>query len=98
MLKRQYYVYIMMNAWRTTSYIGVTNDFARRLVEHREGRVEGYTKKYRCHDLVYYESCDDVMGAIAREKEIKRWNRTKKRVLIAQRNPELRDLSSDCFV
>lgn len=98
MQERQYYVYVMMNKWRTTSYIGVTNDLARRVMEHREGRVDGYTKRYRCHDLVYFESCGDVMIAIEREKEMKRWSRSKKMALIREANPDLRDRSEECFV
>ncbi|MDO8462759.1 MAG: GIY-YIG nuclease family protein [bacterium] len=98
MEERAYYVYIMMNKWRTVSYIGMTNDLARRVIEHREGIVDGFTKRYRCHDLVYYECCNEVMGALSREKELKKWSRMKKWALIKQQNPDLRDLSLECFV
>ncbi|MFH1430708.1 MAG: GIY-YIG nuclease family protein [Candidatus Uhrbacteria bacterium] len=98
MEERHYYVYIMMNKWRTTSYIGVTNNLARRVTEHREGLIEGFTKRYRCVDLVYFEEGRNVLGAIEREKEIKRWSRVKKMALVVRCNPKLRDLSDQCFV
>lgn len=95
MLTRQYYVYVLMNKWRTTSYIGVTNDLIRRIEEHRTGAADGFSKQYRCTDLVYYEVCEDVEGAIAREKELKGWRREKKMALIHSMNPKLRDLSRE---
>lgn len=98
MQERHAYVYIMMNKWRTTSYVGVTNDLARRVREHRDGLVEGFSKRYQCHDLVYFEAGESIVGAIEREKEIKRWSRAKKIALVRSRNPELRDISHTCFV
>lgn len=98
MLTRQYYVYIVMNKWRTTSYIGVTNNLIRRIEEHRTGLVESFTKRYRCFDLVYYEACEDVIGAIEREKELKGWSRQKKILLVRKVNPEFRDLLPECVV
>ena len=68
-------------------YIGMTNDLYRRYLEHKDGIVEGFTKKYRCHSLLYYEDFKDVEEAIAREKELKGWSREKKETLIKSVNP-----------
>ena len=68
-------------------YIGMTNDLYRRYLEHKDGIVEGFTKKYRCHSLLYYECFTDVEEAIAREKELKGWSREKKETLIKNVNP-----------
>ncbi len=87
-----YYVYIVASDHRTL-YTGVTNDLERRLFEHREGLVEGFTRKYNCHRLVYFEQADDPMAAIVREKQIKAWSRRKKLALIETVNPEWKDLS-----
>ncbi len=76
-------------------YTGVTNDLNRRIGEHKDGLIPGFTKKYRVHVLVYYESTTDVRAAIAREKQIKRWRREKKVRLIESLNPEWKDLSGD---
>jgi putative endonuclease len=89
-----YCVYILTN--RTgTLYIGVTNDLARRLWEHRSGLIPGYTSRYKLDRLIYYESFDWVEEALSREKQIKRWRREKKLSLIARVNPAWRDLSSE---
>ena len=77
----QYYVYIMTNGARTL-YIGVTNDLMRRVFEHKEKLVEGFTKKYNITMLVYYETTSDVRASIAREKQLKSWRRSKKIALI----------------
>ena len=68
-------------------YIGITNDLYRRYMEHKNGIVEGFTKKYRCNSLLYYEEFTDVEEAIAREKELKGWSREKKETLIKTINP-----------
>ena len=87
-----YYVYVMASASRVL-YIGVTNDLARRVWEHKAKLVPGFTKKYNCHYLVYFERYDNVYRAIGREKELKRWTRAKKIALIESANPRWQDLS-----
>ena len=98
MSDRRLYVYVMMNKWRTASYIGVTSNLIHRVWQHREGVVDGYTSRYRCYDLIYFEEFDDARNAIEREKEIKKWRRDKKLELIKSMNPELDDLSHLCVV
>jgi len=93
-MPNQYYVYIMTNASRTL-YTGVTNDLQRRVYEHRCGKGSVFTKKYRITRLVYHEAYNDVRNAIAREKQIKGWCRSKKVALIESQNPEWRDVSLD---
>ena len=93
---RQYYVYIMTNRSKTL-YTGVTNDLLRRVYEHKNKMVEGFTKKYNITKLVYYEDTNDVEEAIAREKQIKGWLRRKKIALIESINPEWKDLSEEWF-
>ncbi len=90
-----YYVYIIASQKDGTTYIGVTNDLPRRMQEHKEGLVPGFSKKYRVVRLVYYEQYADVRDAIAREKQLKKWNRAWKIDLIKQTNPEWRDLWFD---
>ena len=87
-----YYVYIMASKRNVTLYIGATNDLARRVDEHRQGMVSGFTKRYGVHRLVYYEEHGDVKDAIAREKQIKKWRRAWKMNLVEDVNPEWRDL------
>ena len=89
-----YYVYIMTNI-SGTIYVGITNDLPRRVWEHKQNLVEGFTKKYRIKKLIYYEETPDVMSAIAREKELKGWRRSKKTALITENNPDWRDLAED---
>ena len=91
---RTYYVYIMANPSRTVPILGVTNDLARRVTEHRQHVVVGFTQKYNCIDLVYYEEAPDIFDAIGREKQLKRWRRSKKEALIMRMNPKYRDLSA----
>ena len=88
----RYYIYILANTSDTTLYIGVTNDLARRVAEHRSGMIPGFTQKYNCHKLVYFEEYSDVEQAIAREKQLKKWSRTKKDSLIDTMNKERKDL------
>jgi len=93
---RRYYVYIMANLARTL-YTGVTNDLERRVFEHREKRIPGFTQRYNLTWLVYYEATNDVRAAIAREKQIKGWLRAKKLTLIESMNPEWKDLAADWY-
>ncbi len=92
MLSKQYYVYIMTTARNTALYTGVTNDLVRRIYEHKYDMVEGFTKRYRVHKIVYYEAGGDVLAVLAREKQIKSWVRQKKLALITSFNPDWRDL------
>ena len=76
-------------------YIGVTNDLYRRLIEHKNEAVPGFTQKYKCHYLVYYEMFTNIEEAIAREKALKGWKRDKKETLVKSLNPLLKDLAED---
>ena len=89
---RPYYVYILASKKNGTLYLGVTNDIARRVYEHKNNLVDGFTKKYSVHCLVYFEVCEDVRVAIQREKNIKKWRRRWKIELIEKNNPDWRDL------
>ena len=82
----------MTNKKNGTLYIGVTSDLLRRAYEHREGMIEGFTKKYKCKLLVWFEQFDRITDAIAREKQLKQFNRLWKVNLINHRNPDWRDL------
>ena len=88
-----YYVYIHTNKSNRVMYIGVTNNLERRLYEHKQELVEGFTKRYHVHKLVYYEQTSDIRSAIQREKELKGWLRAKKNALVETMNPTWRDLS-----
>ena len=88
-----FYVYIMANRTYGTLYVGVTNDLCRRVFEHREGLVDGFTKKYGLKLLVHYESFDRITDAIHREKRLKHWNRAWKIALIEEQNPNWEDLN-----
>jgi len=92
--EHQYHVYLLTNWNNKVMYVGVTSDLKRRLFEHRNKSVEGFTAKYNIHKLVYYEATSDVQSAIAREKEIKKWRREKKNRLVERINPDWRDLSA----
>ena len=87
-----YYVYILTNNFNTIMYIGVTNDLRRRLNEHKTEQIEGFTKKYHIHKLVYFEEYSDIDDAIEREKQLKRWVRRKKDFLVETQNPNWDDL------
>ncbi len=91
---KQYYVYIMTNKSRTL-YTGVTNNLQRRIYEHKNHLVKGFTNKYKITRLVYYELGSDVKAAISREKQIKGWLRKKKIALIESVNPEWKDISEE---
>jgi putative endonuclease len=96
MKKRTYYVYIMSSP-SGTLYTGTTNNLLRRVDEHKNHRIKGFTSKYNVTRLVYFEETNDVAAALAREKEIKGWRRTKKVALIRTINPEFLDLSENWF-
>jgi putative endonuclease len=91
----QYFVYILASRRNGTLYIGVTSDLIKRVYEHKSDLVDGFTKRYAVHDLMYFETVDDIDSAIAREKQIKRWNRVWKVRLIEKLNPHWRDLYLD---
>jgi putative endonuclease len=93
---RTYSVYVMASRSRVL-YTGVTNDLTRRVNEHKHGLNDGFTKKYRITRLVYFEEFADVRDAIAREKEIKGWNRSRKIRLVEARNHTWEDLAEDWF-
>lgn len=87
--------YILANGPRGAIYVGVTSDLVKRIWEHKNDTVDGFTKKYRVHDLVWYEQHETMISAIAREKAIKEWKRIWKIELIENSNPTWRDLYSD---
>jgi putative endonuclease len=88
---RTYYVYIMASDCGTL-YVGVTSNLCNRAYEHRTGKFPGFTSKYKVHKLVYWHSFLEITDAIAREKQIKRWRREKKRFLVEKMNPQWLDL------
>ena len=89
----RYYVYLLANWNNKVIYVGVTNDLERRVYEHKNKLVEGFTKKYNLNKLVYFEETQDIVSAITREKEIKKWRREKKNQLVNRANAEWADLS-----
>ena len=92
---RQYFVYILASKRNGTLYVWVTNNLGKRAYEHKDNLIEGFTKKYNVHNLVYYERHDDINSAITREKRIKKWERRWKLELIEKFNPEWHDLYSN---
>jgi putative endonuclease len=94
MLTKQYYIYIMASRSRVI-YIGMTNNLRRRVAEHQQKLVEGFTQRYNVTQLIYYEMTNDVHSALAREKELKAWLRSKKMALIESMNPAWKDLSGE---
>ena len=92
---RNYYVYLLTNWNNRVIYAGVTNDLERRIYEHKNKLIKGFTEKYNICKLVYFEQTNDIESAIAREKEIKKWRREKKDALVNLSNPEWRDLGQD---
>jgi putative endonuclease len=92
MSRRYFYVYILASRIGGTLYIGITNDLVRRVGEHRLGLLEGFTKKYEVHRLVYFEQFEDVENAIRREKRLNKWSRAWKISLIEKDNPNWIDL------
>jgi putative endonuclease len=93
---KKYYVYIM-NSPSGTLYTGMTSNLKRRVYEHKQKLREGFTKKYNVTRLAYYEETGDVQTALAREKEIKKWRRSKKIALIKSVNPKWQDLSAGWY-
>lgn len=93
--EHRYFVYILASQRNGTLYVGVTNDLARRSAEHRDEELEGFTRKYAVHILVWFEEYGDIGDAITREKRIKKWNRDWKLELIEKSNPDWRDLFPD---
>lgn len=89
---KNYYVYFLTNWNNAVIYIGFTNNLERRIFEHRNGLVEGFTQKYNVNKLVYFEETSDVYSAIAREKQLKKWRRDKKDILVNAINPDWNDL------
>ncbi|WP_208854502.1 GIY-YIG nuclease family protein [Vreelandella boliviensis] len=88
-----YYVYMLTNRTHRVLYIGVTNNLERRLYEHRQGLMPGFTKKYRCHKLVWLEESNSIEDAIRREKQLKAGSRQRKNALIDSLNPEWDELA-----
>ncbi|HLD60754.1 MAG TPA: GIY-YIG nuclease family protein [Patescibacteria group bacterium] len=91
----KYFIYILASQRNGTLYIGVTNDLIRRIYEHKQKLVEGFTKDHSVDRLVYYEEYSDVRDAISREKQLKKWNRKWKLNVIERVNPEWRDLYNE---
>jgi putative endonuclease len=89
---KTYYVYILASIRNGTLYIGVTNDLIRRVYEHKNDFVPGFTNKYGVHRLVHYEQVDDIRSAIEKEKQLKKWSRRWKLQLIESANPYWQDL------
>lgn len=90
-----YYVYILTNERGNVMYVGMTNNLERRLYEHKNELIDGFTKKYHVHKLVYCEQTTDVNEAIAREKQLKGWTRKRKNALVMSQNPKWEDLSTN---
>ncbi len=90
-----YYVYILTNKPNGVLYIGITNDLVKRVYQHKQNLVEGFTKKYHVHMLVYFEQFQQVKDAILREKQMKKWNRQWKINKIIALNPQWKDLYTD---
>jgi len=96
-MEKRGYIYILTNKNNTTLYTGVTSNLPKRVYEHKNKAVDGFTKKYNLDKLVYYEIFDEVATAIAREKQIKAGSRKKKIEMIEKMNPEWKDLSDELF-
>lgn len=91
---KTYFVYILQSNNGNAMYIGVTNDLVRRFYEHKSDLIDGFTKRYKCKKLVYFEQTESVDSAILREKQLKKWSRKKKEALIMRTNPTFLDLST----
>ena len=96
-MTKTFYVYMMTNRSRVVLYTGITNSLVRRVWQHQDGTIEGFTKVYRVNRLVCYECFNYPRDAIAREKEIKGWRRAKKNALVERMNPKWADLSPMLF-
>ena len=91
-MNKQYYIYIITNKYNTVYYTGVTNNLRRRIYEHKNGSIEGFSKQYRCNKLVWFEETENIESAIIKEKQIKKWKREYKENAIMNINPEWKDL------
>ncbi len=91
-MRPQYFIYILASKKNGTLYIGITNNLIKRVYEHKNNLIKGFTQKYNIHQLVYYEVFNDVYEAITREKRLKKWKRQWKIELIRKFNPEWKDL------
>lgn len=94
-MAKSYFVYIMASKKYGVLYIGVTDNLIKRVFEHKSDKVKGFTKRYRAHNLVYYNVADSPISAITREKQMKKWKRAWKIREIEEHNPEWRDLFTD---
>ena len=94
-MNKSFYVYILTNRANTVLYTGITNNLIRRVYEHKEKLVKGFTNKYNVTKLVYYEALGNVTSAIEREKQIKSWSRNRKLELINKSNPDWKDLYNE---
>ena len=92
-----YYIYILTNKTNNVLYIGMTNDIQRRMIEHKSEMIDGFSKRYHTHKLVYFEEYTHPTEAIAREKQLKRYKRDKKIALIEKRNPNWNDLMENWY-
>jgi putative endonuclease len=98
MTHQNYFVYMLTNSHRqTVLYIGITNDLERRASEHSLGWGSAFARRHNAHKLVYFEAYPNPQSAIEREKQLKKWSRAKKEVLIARQNPEWRDLLDEMY-
>jgi putative endonuclease len=88
----KYYVYILTNFTNSVLYIGVTRDLKKRVYEHKNKVYDGFTKKYNVNKLIYFEECSDILSAIQREKNLKKWKRAWKLELVKKENPDLKEL------
>ena len=95
MIRKNYYIYIITNSSNKSLYIRVTNDLTRRIYEHKNGIIKGFSKKYKLKKLIYFEDFNNIDDAIKREKQLKNWHREWKLNLIKSINPTFRDLSED---
>ena len=90
-----YYIYILTNKINSVLYIGVTNDLQRRIYEHKNKLITGFTRKYNLNKLIYFEHFENINDAIKREKQLKKWNRSWKEELINKENPKWNDLYNE---
>lgn len=96
-MSKQYFIYILTNKSHVSLYTGITSDLQKRIYQHKNKLIDGYTKQYNCSKLVYYEVYEDPENAISREKQLKKWRRDKKDYLINIMNPNWNDLYDGLF-
>ena len=92
---KTYFLYIIASPNKKVLYIGVTNNLQRRIIEHKSKLIDGFTKKYNCTELIYFEKHNQIENAILREKQLKKWKREWKENLINTQNPNWNDLAKD---